>query len=119
VHLAQSSGQVTEFDSIRIFIDVKYEHALHLSDENTEKPLRLMRVGYLLRALHQQSERNVDLDKAIAAYGAAIRFMPDGHECRADLHSQLGLALLYRIEYSRDITDIEDAIYNFECSLVV
>jgi len=55
--LAQSSGQVTEFDAIRIFIGVKYEYALHLYDENTEKPLRLcVLVTYSARSTSSRKE---------------------------------------------------------------
>ncbi|KIM85774.1 hypothetical protein PILCRDRAFT_776987 [Piloderma croceum F 1598] len=99
--------------------DVKYTRALHLSDEDNEKPLRLMCAGDLFFELYEQSQKNADLDKAIAAYDTATKLTPDGYECQAELHGQLGLALVHRFEYFSNIADIDNAIFTLECSLML
>jgi len=119
-NLAQSFGQIMTPDNVkRISADVIYEHALRLSDENTEKPSRLMRAGDIFLEAHEESRKNVDLDKAIAVYEVAIRLTPDGHQCQASLHGQLGMALTLRIGYSGNTMDIDNAIFAFECSLLL
>ena len=71
---------------LRILADVKYEHALRLPDENSQKPLRLMRAGTLFfKYAYAESHDNADLEKAIAVYETAVRITPDGHECQAEL----------------------------------
>lgn len=118
---ARSQGQTLAYSDIaRLVADGKYEVALHLSDENYEKPLRLMRAGNLYLELHQLLwDENVDLDRAIAAYKTAISVTPDGHQCQAELHSKLEIALLYSAEYSGDIEDINNAIAALECGLTL
>ncbi|KIM88292.1 hypothetical protein PILCRDRAFT_771082 [Piloderma croceum F 1598] len=78
-----------------------------------------MRAGHRFFRLYQQSQKNDDLDKAIAAYDTATKLTPDGHEFQAALHGQLGLALAHRFEYFGNIADIENAIFALECSLML
>jgi tetratricopeptide (TPR) repeat protein len=119
-NLAESSGQMmANEDLARMGVDVKYEGALHLSDDNSEKPLRLIRAADLFLGLYQQSHQTSDLDKAVVAYETAIRLTPDGHQCQAKLHGDLGIALFHRIEYASDIVDIENAIFAFQCSIML
>ena len=118
--MAILTGQIkTDDDILRIAADVKYEQALCLSDENPEKPLCLMHAGQLYDELYNQLDRNADLDKAIAVYNAAVKITPDGHQCQAELHGQLGNILLMRIAISGEMADINDAIFAFECSLML
>lgn len=114
------SEQIMTLDNIvHIAADVKYEQALQLSDENAEKPSHIMDAGDLFLELHEESDQRGDLDKVIRAYETVVRLTPDGHECHAELHGQLGLALHYRFEYSRDMWDIENAIFTFERSIML
>jgi len=99
--------------------NAEYECALRLSDQNTEKPFRLMRSGNLFRDLHQQWGNSADLDKAIAIYKAAVRPTPDGHECQAELLGQLGLVLYRRFKQWGNIVDINDAIFALEHSITL
>jgi len=106
-------------DLIHLVADIKYQQALSLSDDDAEKPLRLMRAGDLFLEVHQQSRAKADLDKAIAVFEAAIRITPDGHQCQAELHGDLGVALLHRIQYFGGITDIDNAIFALEYSVML
>jgi tetratricopeptide (TPR) repeat protein len=54
----------------------------------------------------------------IAAYEAAVRLVPDGHQYQAELLGQLGL-LLRRVEYFGDVADIDNAIFALEGSLIL
>ena len=96
--------------AMRMLFDVKYDMAMHLSDENEEKPLRLKGVGGLLYELYDESNNNANLDRAIAAYEAAVRLTPDGHQHQAELLGQLGLSLFDRFEHSGDLADSDRAI---------
>ena len=112
------SGGPIEPD-VTMVLDIKFDMALQLSDDDEEKPLRLKRVGDLFYGLHNKYHKNADLDKAIAAYEAAARLTPDGHQYQAELHSQLGLSLLERFEYFGNVADIDSAIFALEGSLIL
>ena len=103
----------------RMLFHTKCNLAMQLSNEDEEKPLRLKHVGDLFYLLHRQSYKNSDLDGAIAAYAAAVRLTPDGHQCQAELHSQLGLSFLKRFKYFGDVTDIDSAIFMLEGSVIL
>ena len=51
--------------AMRMLFGAKYNMAMHLSDENEEKPLRLKGVGGLLYKLYDESNNNANLDSAI------------------------------------------------------
>jgi tetratricopeptide (TPR) repeat protein len=116
---ARISGRIMMNEVLSILADLKYTGALQLSDEDGEKPLRLMHAGDLFFQAYQQSPRNADLDKAITAYDTATKLMPDGHERQAKLYLDLGTILLNRIKYFGDIGDIENAIFALEYSLTL
>ena len=96
--------------AMRMLFGAKYDMAMQLSDEDEEKPLRLKGVGDLLYKLYDESNNNANLDNAIAAYEAAVRFTPDGHRHQAELLGQLGLSLFDRFEHSGDLADSDRAI---------
>ena len=104
---------------MRMACDIKFQRALHLSDDNPDKSWRLKRVGELAYALYDKTHENADLDRAIAAYEAAVRLTPDGHQCQAELRNALGVSLRHRFEYFGNIADIENAIFAIEASLLV
>ena len=112
---ARISGHIMLNDVLSILADVKYTGALQLSDEDSEKSLRLMHAGDIFFWLYQELQKNTALDKAIAAYDTATKLMPDGHKHQAELH--LGTMLLICINYSSNIGDIKNAIFALECSL--
>jgi hypothetical protein len=105
--------------AMRMLCDNKWAMAMQLSDEDEEKPLCLKDVGDLSDELYDQANNNADLDRAIAAYEAAVRLTPDGHQCRAELLSQLGISLWKRFEYFGDVADIDNAIFVLEGSLLL
>lgn len=74
-------------------MDIEYDKALQLSDEDEEKPVRLKDVGDLFCEEYEDSFSTAFLERAIAAYEAALKLMPDGHSCQADLHTKLGQSL--------------------------
>ena len=115
--LADRSGQIRSGDDFVDIADIKYAWAVRLSDADSEKPLRLMRVGDIFRELYERSHKNAHLDKAIEAYQTASRLKLDGYQCENELYSKLGTSLLHRIEYSQNIVDIENAIFAFKCDL--
>ena len=104
---------------VRMLFNIKLDMALQLSDESEEKPLRLKRAGDLFYELHDMSYKNADLDRAIAAYEAAVSLTPDGHQDQTELLSQLGLSLFKRFEYFGSVADIDNAIFTLEGSLML
>jgi hypothetical protein len=120
VSLAILSRRTMGADELRrMMFDVKFERALDLSDDNEGKPLRLISAGDLASDLFCESSENADLDKAIVAYEEAIKLVQDGHQCQAELYSQLGVSLLRRIANFGNVADIENAIIALECSLIL
>ncbi|KIM76963.1 hypothetical protein PILCRDRAFT_825717 [Piloderma croceum F 1598] len=105
--------KIGEAETLCMSFDVKYDLALQLSNDNPDKPMRLMRLGDTFRTLYQESLANVELDLAITAYQAAVTFAP-GHRWEAELHKKLGLALVDRMEHSNEFSDIENAVCAFE-----
>ncbi|KIM81335.1 hypothetical protein PILCRDRAFT_8703 [Piloderma croceum F 1598] len=94
VYLTRSWGQtLQDSDLVHLVADVKYDHALSLSNENTEKPWRLMRARDMFLRLYTESQKTTDLDKTITVYETGVRIMQDSHECQADVHAKLGGAL--------------------------
>src|SRR5258708_375939 len=110
---------MTQDNLKHIAADVKYEHALQLSNENVKKPVCLMHAGHLFFKLYNEFHKIAGLDNAIAAYETAVRLTPDGHQCQAELHGTLGQALVHRLDHSGNITDIENAIFTLECALIL
>ena len=100
-------------------MDIKYNKALQLADDNEAKPQRLMYVGHLLGLQYLLCRSNTALDKAIVAFEAADRIAPDDPEFQAKLHNSLGQALTFRFEYSGRTPDIDRAIVAFEHSLML
>jgi tetratricopeptide (TPR) repeat protein len=100
-------------------LDIKYNKALKLADEDVKKPVRLTDVGDLFMEEYQESFSNDLLERAIAIYEAAIKLTPDDNEDKAELLIRLGLTLGHRFEYFGDITDIDKAISTFERSLIL
>jgi hypothetical protein len=100
-------------------IMIKYNMAMQLSDKYEEKPLRLKDVSDLSDELYDWANNNTDLDRAIAAYEAAVRLMPDGHQCQTELLSQLGISLLQCFQHLGNITDIDNAIFVLEGTLIL
>ena len=86
--LARSWGQKLEHaDQERLVANVKCEHALSLSDENTEKAPRLMRAGNMFFTLFKKSRKNADLNKAITIDETAVRLTPDDLQCTPEGHT--------------------------------
>ena len=88
-----SEGPLEPQQVMCIYWDIKFNMAIQLSDEDDEKPLCLTNVGNLFYGLYAQSHNNTNLNTAIAAYEAAVRLMPDGHQCQAEFLSLLGISL--------------------------
>jgi hypothetical protein len=120
VALARSHQRaIGDNDTVRMFCDFKFERALHLSNENPEKPVCLNRVGHMAHELYGMSHEKADLERAIAVYKAAVTITPDGHQCQAELHRQLGISLLDRFNHSGDIDDIENTIFSLQASVLL
>ncbi|KIM91242.1 hypothetical protein PILCRDRAFT_1420 [Piloderma croceum F 1598] len=99
-------------------LDIKYNKALQLADENVKKPMRPTDVGDLFMECQESFSHDL-LERAIAAYEAAVKPTPDDNEDKAELLIRLGLTLGHRFEYFGDIADIGKAICTFERSLVL
>ena len=117
--MAYPEYQWNPSQATRMLFDIKCNMTMQLSDEDEKKPLRLKHIGDLFYGLYCQSYNNADLDRAIAAYEAAVRLTPDGHRCQAGLHSQLGISLRQRFEYYGNVADIDNAIFVLERGLIL
>jgi hypothetical protein len=111
------SGEMYGDESPSPLLELAYEQAMMLGDDDVEKPRSLVRVALMFGSRYAESENEADLDQAILAWDHAVSLTPSDDPLRRGRLIYLGNSLLHRNELCSSTSDIDRAVLALELSV--
>jgi tetratricopeptide (TPR) repeat protein len=111
-------GETEREALVNAFPDFAYENSLLIDDDDPSKSIVLFEIAQMFNTRYVQAKNEIDLDKAISALDYSISLTPDGHPGQGERLKHLGVLLLSRSWFDLSSSDLDRAIFAFECSMI-